>query len=153
MPRPSPAKKKSPASPTKTRRKTAANGPPIPVRALDFVMYNTKDIRKTRAFYQKLFGWEKGEEWNAFWSEFETDPLTLCLNGISKSDDPKWDWHGAACVALAVDDVPTAIKECRRRKVTVLIEPVETRVCWMAWIADPDGNRICLHSRRNGTAG
>ena len=36
----------------------------IPVRALDFVMYNTKDIRKTRAFYQKLFGFKRGEEWN-----------------------------------------------------------------------------------------
>ena len=23
----------------------------------------------------------------------------------------------------------------------------------VAWIADPDGNRICLHSRKDGTAG
>jgi predicted enzyme related to lactoylglutathione lyase len=37
--------------------------------------------------------------------------------------------------------------------VKILIEPVETRVCWMAWIADPAGNRLCLHSRKDGTAG
>ena len=24
---------------------------------------------------------------------------------------------------------------------------------WMAWIADPAGNRLCLHSRKDGTAG
>lgn len=125
----------------------------IPVRALDFVMYNTKNLRRTRRFYQELFGLKRGEEWNDFWSEFSTEPLTLCLNGTSRSRDPKWDWRGPACVALAVDDVRAAIAICRQRGVKVLIEPVETRVCWMAWIADPDGNRICLHSRKDGTAG
>jgi predicted enzyme related to lactoylglutathione lyase len=110
-------------------------------------------MAKTRAFYQKLFGFKRGHEWNAFWSEFDTEPLTLCLNGVSRSKDPKWDWQGAPCVALAVDDVPTAIAACRKRRVKILIEPVETRVCWMAWIADPSGNRICLHSRKDGSAG
>lgn len=127
--------------------------PPVPVRAVDFVMYCTKNPRKTRAFYQRLFGLKKGEEWNDFWSEFRTEPLTLCLNGPVSKRRPEWHWQGAACVALAVDDVPKAVAACRRRGVKILIAPVETRVCWMAWIADPDGNRICLHSRKNGTAG
>lgn len=60
---------------------------------------------------------------------------------------------GPACGALAVDDVPAAIAQCRKRGVKILIPPVETRVCWMAWIADPAGNRLCLHSRKDGTAG
>lgn len=125
----------------------------IPVRALDFFMYTTTDMRKTRAFYQKLFGFKRGPEWSDFWSEFATEPLTLCLNGNSRAKDPKWNWQGAGCVALAVDNVPKAVAACRKRRVKVLIEPVETRVCWMAWIADPAGNRICLHSRKNGSAG
>ncbi|MFM1850783.1 MAG: hypothetical protein RIS54_467 [Verrucomicrobiota bacterium] len=135
-------------SPTISSRKEV-----IPVRAIDFAMYNTKDIRKTRAFYQKLFGFRRGEEWNDWWSEFETEPLTLCLNGNGHERHPDWDWSGPACVALAVDDVPAAIAKCRKHKVKVLIPPTETRVCWMAWIADPDGNRICLHSRKDGSAG
>jgi len=139
-------KKRSKAA--STRRKV-----PVPIRAVDFVMYNTKNIRRTRAFYQKLFGLKKGEEWNDWWSEFHTEPISVCLNGNADSHDPVWDWHGPACVAFAVDDVPAAIAACRKHKVTVLIEPVETRVCWMAWIADPDGNRICLHSRKDGTSG
>jgi predicted enzyme related to lactoylglutathione lyase len=125
----------------------------VPVRALDFVMYNTKNIRKTRAFYQKLFGFRQGEEWNDFWSEFHTAPLTLCLNGTGHKRHPEWNWQGPACVALAVDHVPDAVKKCRKHGVKILIEPVETRVCWMAWIADPAGNRICLHPRKDGTAG
>jgi predicted enzyme related to lactoylglutathione lyase len=131
------------------RRRAAA---PVPIRGIDFVMYNTKDIRKTRAFYQRLFGLKKGEEWNDWWSEFHTEPITLSLNGTPDANTREWDWSGPACVAFAVDDVRRAIAACRRRKVKVLIEPVETRVCWMAWIADPDGNRICLHSRKDGSS-
>ncbi|HUG13088.1 MAG TPA: VOC family protein [Opitutaceae bacterium] len=125
----------------------------IPVRAVDFVMYNTKDLRATRAFYQKLFGFKRGHEWNDWWSEFDTGPVPLCLNGDGNSGSREWDWSGPACIALAVDSVPDAIAKCRKRGVKVLIGPTETRVCWMAWIADPDGNRICLHSRKDGSAG
>jgi predicted enzyme related to lactoylglutathione lyase len=117
-------------------------------------MYCAKNIRRTRAFYQRLFGFGPGEEWNDFWSEFETSPVTLCLNGRNKRKrDPNWEWQGPPAVALAVADVRAAIRECRRRKVKILLQPVETSVCWMAFIADPDGNRICLHQRKDGTAG
>jgi predicted enzyme related to lactoylglutathione lyase len=136
-------------------RKTSSRRrpPAVPVRAVDFVMYCTKNMRRARAFYQELFGLKKGGEWNDFWSEFRTAPVTLCLNGPAPRRRPKWNWQGPACLALAVDDVPEAVAACRQRGVKVLIGPVETRVCWMAWIADPDGNRICLHSRKDGTAG
>lgn len=137
----------------KSSRTSPRTRAPVPICAIDFVMYNTKDIRKTRVFYQKLFGLKKGEEWNDWWSEFHTEPVNLCLNGEPDANKRGWDWTGPACVAFAVDDVRAAIAACRKRKVKVLIEPVETRVCWMAWIADPDGNRICLHSRKDGTAG
>ena len=128
--------------------------PPLPVRAVDFVMYCTKNMRRSREFYRRLFGLRPGGEWNEFWSEFRTAPVTLCLNGpATPGRRAKWNWQGAACLAFAVDDVPAAVAACRRRGVRVLIGPTETRVCWMAWIADPDGNRICLHSRKDGTAG
>lgn len=140
------------AMPRSKKPTLSAPGPAIPVRALDFVMYNTKDLRKTRDFYQKLFGFKPGEEWKDSWSEFATEPLTLCLNGPDLSGEAG-DWQGAACVALAVDDVPAAIGKCRELGVKILVEPIETRVCWMSWIADPDGNVLCLHSRKNGTAG
>ena len=123
----------------------------IPIRAVDFVMYCTRNMARTRSFYQKLFGLKRGCEWNDFWSEFKTEPVTLCLNGPSQR--PNRDWQGPAAIALAVHDIHAAIRECRRRKVKVLLAPVETSVCWMAFIADPSGNRICLHQRKDSTAG
>src|ERR1051326_5239208 len=107
--------KKKPAP----RRSRSTRAAAIPVRALDFVMYNTKHMRRTRAFYQKLFGFKRGEEWNDWWSEFHTEPLTLCLNGTKHERHPEWDWSGPACVALAVDDVRAALAVCRRRGVKV----------------------------------
>ncbi len=93
-----------------------------------------------------------GAEWNDGWSEFATEPVTLCLDGPGKGQS-KSEWNGPPAVALAVSDIHAAMAECRRRKVKVLIPAKETRVCWMALIADPDGNRICLHQRKDGTAG
>jgi len=126
--------------------------PPIPVRAVDFVMYCTTNMSRTRAFYQKLFGFKPGEEWNAGWSEFASEPLTFCLDGPAKGQK-KSIWDGPPAIAFAVSDIHTAVAKCRRRKVKVLQPPKETRVCWMAFIVDPSGNRICLHQRKDGTAG
>ena len=140
-----------PSRSPKSKRPTSTRKPLVPVRAVDFIMYCTRDMRRTRKFYQELFGLKRGGEWNDFWSEFKTSPVTLCLNGPSKR--PGWNWQGPAAIALAVADIHKAIEACRRRKVKILVEPIETRVCWMAFISDPEGNRICLHQRKDGTAG
>jgi predicted enzyme related to lactoylglutathione lyase len=133
----------------RAKRKAA---PPIPIRAVDFVMYCTNHMRRTRAFYQKLFGFKRGVEWNNGWSEFTTQPLTFCLDGPANGN-AKSIWEGPPAIAFAVADIHAAIAECRRRKVRILNPPKETSVCWMAFIADPEGNRICLHQRKDGTAG
>src|SRR5215468_10244200 len=101
-----------------TRKRRNAH---ISIRAVDFVMYCTHNMARTRAFYQKLFGLKRGHEWNDFWSEFKTEPVTLCLNGPSQR--PNRNWHGPAAIALAVQDIHEAIRECRRRKVKVLLAP------------------------------
>jgi len=52
-----------------------------------------------------------------------------------------------------VDDVDAAVEELRAKGVKVVTEPEETSVCFMAFVEDPDGNRICIHRRKDGTAG
>src|SRR5271154_6267869 len=98
---------------------------PIPVRAVDFAMYCAKDSLKLRSWYQKVFGFKRGEEWNEFWSELATKPLTLCINGPNRSKNEKWEWAGSAAIALAVDDIHRAAAVCRRRKIRILKGPVE----------------------------
>ena len=99
-----------------------------------------------------MFGFKRGEEWNEFWSEFATEPVTLCINGPSRSKNTKWEWSGSAAIALAVNDIHRAATACRRRKIRILKGPVETSVCWMLFIEDPEANRIVLHQRKSSTA-
>src|SRR5437660_12127329 len=99
------------------KKNISSRGAAIPVRALDFVMYNTKNIRRARAFYQKLFGLKRGEEWNDFWSEFATEPLTFRLNGTGHQRHPERDWSGSARSTLAVEVVIARCALCERRPV------------------------------------
>ena len=116
-------------------------------------MYCARDSKKLRAWYQKLFGLKRGDEWNEYWSEFVTQPVTLCINGQNRTKDAKWDWSGPPAIALAVQDIHSAAAECKRRKVRILKGPVETSVCWMLFIEDPASNRLVLHQRKDGSAG
>ena len=135
------------------RRPQAKPTAPIPIRAVDFVVYCAGDSKKLRSWYAKTFGLKRGEEWNEFWSEFATKPVSLCINGPNRTKKPQWDWAGSAAIALAVANIHEAARACRRKRIKILVGPVETSVCWMLFIQDPEGNRLVLHQRKDGTAG
>ncbi len=99
------------------------------------------------AFYRETLGVEERYLIAApTWTEFDTRPATLAI--------VKWDEHpGLGAVALAVDDVREAVEELRAKGVRIVLEPVETDDCWLAGIADPAGNFVYLHHRKDGTAG
>ena len=118
-------------------------------RAIDFVVYTVTDMERAVAFYRDTLGVrfpliEEGE----FWTELDTPPLALALCAPGEGD-----WRGTPAAALAVGDVYAAVEELRAKGVPILAEPEETSVCYIAFVADPDGNRICLHQRKDGTAG
>ena len=52
-----------------------------------------------------------------------------------------------------MEDVAAAVEELRGKNVPVAMEPIETPVCFMAVVEDPDGNRILLHQRKDGSFG
>ena len=119
-------------------------------RAIDFVVYNVRDMERSVRFYRDTLGIEAPfNEENEFWTEFDTDPVSLALCRPSE----RRPWHGGPAVALAVDDVHATIAELRAAGVKIVNEPEQTSACIMAFIEDPDGNRICIHQRNNGTAG
>jgi predicted enzyme related to lactoylglutathione lyase len=66
---------------------------------------------------------------------------------------PSRDQQGGATVALAVENVAATVEMLRGKGVRVVMEPVEAPHCFLAIVADPDGNHIGLHQRKNGTFG
>ncbi|MGH7558482.1 MAG: VOC family protein [Gemmatimonadota bacterium] len=61
--------------------------------------------------------------------------------------------HPNAIVALAVEDVSDSVEELRGKGVPIAMEPIETPVCFMAVVTDPDGNQILIHQRKDGSFG
>jgi predicted enzyme related to lactoylglutathione lyase len=131
------------------RRPKKSSSAAIKVRAVDFVVYNASNMKRSKRFYSELLGLKRGGEFTSFWAEFATKPTTLCLCAPDKGSK----WRGKTAIALAVDDVYAAVEKLRKRGVRILMPATTTGVCHMAFIADPDGNRICLHQRKDGTAG
>jgi catechol 2,3-dioxygenase-like lactoylglutathione lyase family enzyme len=127
------------------------------VCAVDLVVYHVPDMRRAKAFYRQTLGLSPRGEYTEYWAEFGTEPTRLCLRAsyhppaVPKETQPHW--VDAPAVALAVDDVGAAVAELRAKGVEIVLEPWETRVCHKAFIADPFGNPICLHQRKDGNAG
>jgi predicted enzyme related to lactoylglutathione lyase len=117
------------------------------IKGVDFVLYNVSDYKRAVAFYRDVLGLKLVDEYRGYFGEFAVGKVTLAIcagESVSK---------GGAMVALAVDDVNKAVEYLKSKKVKVIEKPHETEVCFMATIADPDGNEIKLHQRKDGTVG
>ena len=79
------------------------------------------------------------------WIEYDIGPGTL---GIGSS--PRWlPSQDGPSVALEVEDFEVAVATLREHSVPIIVGPMETPVCHMATVRDPDGNKLTLHRRKN----
>ena len=122
------------------------------VRAVDFVSYAVTDMDVAEAFWKDVLGLpvevarrEPGTRGNGY-MELDAGGTAIALTVLPSL-------HPNALPALAVESVADTVTELRGKDVPILMDTIETPVCWMAVIADPDGNRVLLHQRKDGTAG
>lgn len=119
------------------------------VNEIAFVGYPVTDIARARRFYEGTLGLEVTslfEDGDAAWIEYDIGPNTLAIgNGA-----PEWkpSANGGAA-ALEVDDFKAAIEHLTNEGVRIVHGPIETPVCRMAVILDPDGNAITIHKRKS----
>lgn len=123
-------------------------------RAMDFVVYGVTSLEKAVPFYRDTLGLRpSGDPYEGVWQEFDLGGAILAVGAPPFAQPPREGYQGGATVAIAVADVRGAVAELRGQGVPVAAEPFETPVCWQAVVADPDGNRILLHERKDGSAG
>lgn len=113
-----------------------------------FTTYPVTDIDRARGFYEGLLGlkptMDSGAGGEGHWVEYDIGPGTL---GIGKHPDFKPSGDG--CMAgLEVDDFENAVSELKSAGVTFTMEPLETPVCHLAIVGDPDGNSVLIHKRK-----
>jgi catechol 2,3-dioxygenase-like lactoylglutathione lyase family enzyme len=119
------------------------------IEEIAFSCYPVTDMEKARSFYEGVLGLKptmehKTEE--AHWVEYDIGAGTLAIGaaaGMNPSDD-------GCSVALEVDNFAKAVSELTAAGVVFSFGPLETPVCHMAFVRDPDGNSIGIHKRKPG---
>lgn len=118
------------------------------ITAIAFTGYPVTDIARARAFYEQTLGLKSSavfEHDGKHWIEYDIGPHTLAISNMSGEVwKPSADGPSAA---LEVADFEAAIAELRTAGTKFFIEPMDSGVCRMAIIADPDGNSLCIHQR------
>lgn len=122
------------------------------VRGVDFVLLSVSDVERSRSFYGDTLGLTLGSEWPPSWYEFDAGGVTIAI-GQPPPEAPQPPYQGGVSLALAVPDAKAMQEALRAKGVPILQEVQETSVCFMGLIADPDGNLLWLHQRKDGSAG
>jgi len=113
-----------------------------------FAGYPVTDLKRAREFYEGTLGLKAshvfGDETTA-WVEYDIGAGTLSIgNGA-----PQWKPSpGGGCVGLEVENFDAAIRALKASGRVFYSEPIETPVCRMAVVADPDGNSIIVHHKK-----
>jgi len=113
-----------------------------------FTGYPVTDLKRARQFYEGALGLKParvfGDETTA-WIEYDIGAGTLSIGDMA----PEWKPSpGGGSVGLEVEDFPAAIQQLKSGGYSVAFGPIETPVCHMAVVSDPDGNSITIHKRK-----
>jgi len=113
-----------------------------------FTMYPVKDMPKARAFYEETLGLPPSKYGAASpWVEFDL-PGGGCL-AITTVTPNEPSASAGGTIAFEVDNLPALIADLKEKGVAFAAEDIESPVCRMAVIKDPDGNAIILHKLKS----
>ncbi len=115
-------------------------------KSIAFFVYTVTDIGRARKFYEETLGLKLGMNFQDVWIEYELGDGTLAITNVDMGH--KAGALGGA-VALEVDDYEKAIGTLKGRHARFVMDTYETPVCHFAVVADPDGNQVMIHKRKD----
>src|SRR5215213_1819746 len=117
-----------------------------------FTMYPVKDMPRARAFYEETLQLGPGSGGaSSPWVEFDL-PGGGCL-AITTVTPNEPSSRAGGTIAFEVDDLPATITQLKAKGVNFVMEDIESPVCRMAIVNDPDGNAIILHKLKSTEEG
>ena len=111
------------------------------VEQVDFITVPTRDVATAKAFYTEVLGLPASEK-----SDGEVETPNVKLSFWNPEDDGEEFFSNSAGFALRVEDVESAVDEVRAAGGEIM-GTVDTGVCHMGFVKDPDGNTVILHRR------
>ena len=112
------------------------------ITGVDLFEVSVRDAAKTIAFYKDVLGMKPTEETEQG-AEFTLGDGTTF--GIWQPDDEQYPI--GAGIMFAVPDAKAAVEQLRARGAQ-LSDVMESRICFMSFGTDPEGNRFMIHQRK-----
>lgn len=101
------------------------------------------DMKRARAFYEGQLGLKPSREFGeGVWIEYVIGSDTLAIGSVGDQWKPSSE---GTSVAIEVEDFNAAIGGLKKAGVPFAAEGIESPVCHMAVVQDPDGNKIIIH--------
>jgi catechol 2,3-dioxygenase-like lactoylglutathione lyase family enzyme len=113
----------------------------VRVEQVDFITVPTRDVGRAKAFYTDVLGLPASEK-----SEAEVETPNVTLSFWNPEEEGEEFFTNSAGFALRVEDVESAVDEVRAAGGEIM-GTVDTGVCHMGFVKDPDGNTVILHRR------
>ncbi|MGH8095155.1 MAG: VOC family protein [Chthoniobacterales bacterium] len=111
------------------------------ITGIAFVGIPVTDMKRSREFYEGVLGLAPDPEMTKDrWTEYAIGAGTLAIACVGEQWKPSEDGTSAA---LEVESLEDAMARLENRKVE--FQEVDSPVCRMAIIQDPDGNKIIIH--------
>lgn len=121
----------------------------LKISEIAFIGYPVTDMKRSRDFYERILGLTIGEIDHEVpgmpgkvWVEYEIGSQTFAISNL-------WEPSGqdGPSVAFEVEGLEEAVTYLKNEGVKIVAEGIDTPVCRMALIEDPDGNGITIHKR------
>ena len=115
---------------------------------IPFVCYPVTDRQRACDFYGGLFGLKETSQHTApdgFWMEYDIGEGTLALCSYWK---PSAESSMSPAIAFEVENFDMAVADLTVKGIPFTREPLETPVCHLAVVTDPDGNSLFIHKRK-----
>lgn len=116
------------------------------INSIAFTVYPVSDMAQARRFYEGSLGLSPGHAFGDVWCEYEVGGGTFAVTTTEMGHEP-----GAkgAVVGFEVDDLDAFVALLKEKGVPFVMDMMETPVCRMAVIEDPDRNHVTIHRRND----
>ncbi len=109
-----------------------------------FTAYRVTDMAAARKFYEEQLGLTLALNHQDRWVEYGIGGATFAVQTMT----PEPPNGNRGTVAFEVDDLDAMVAGLKARGVPMVSENIESPVCRMAVVHDPDGNPVVLHKRK-----
>jgi len=115
------------------------------IKNIAFVGIPVTDMKRAREFYENVLGLTVSDDMmRGRWIEYAVGDDTLAIANVGEQWTPSNEGTSAA---LEVENLEEAIAEFEQRKIAY--DKVDSPVCRMAIIEDPDGNKLIIHKLKS----